>query len=105
MRGQRGSGDTSDGNETFIVRRKKNDDGSDAGGAAGNETLVVEAFGLRQEYAGVKGIVADGGAGNDLIQIDEAVQASSNLSGGGGNDTLVAGRARRRCRVGAATTS
>ncbi|TWT48391.1 LamG-like jellyroll fold domain-containing protein [Botrimarina hoheduenensis] len=72
-------GDTSDGDETFIVRR------------SGTGAVVVESFGFSQEYTGVSSIVADGGAGKDRILISPNLSLSVDLSGGAGDDELIAG--------------
>jgi len=53
--------------------------------------VIVSAFGYTQEYAGVSRIVADGGGGDDVIQLDPALNVSADLTGGPGNDRLTAG--------------
>jgi Ca2+-binding RTX toxin-like protein len=76
--GLRGNGNTSDGDESFRLL---------AGGTA--DSVVVDAFGLRQTYSGVKRIVGDAGAGNDTIQVGAGLTLESILiRGGAGNDVL-----------------
>ncbi|MFN9985458.1 MAG: calcium-binding protein, partial [Pirellula sp.] len=67
-------------NETFVV--------SEVGGK-----IIVEAFGSIDEFpvASVTEIYADGGTGNDRIQIKPSVSKRVVLSGGSGDDWLVAG--------------
>ena len=70
-----------DGDESFTIRH--------VGGAAGDEDLEVSGFGVTQTYHGVRTIVADGGAGNDTIDVEPGVLADANLSGGTGDDRLI----------------
>ncbi|MEF8756274.1 MAG: PKD domain-containing protein [Accumulibacter sp.] len=73
-------GNTADGNETFRVSQ-----GSTA------DRVIVEAFGVKQEYAGVARIQANGGAGDDQINVAAGLGLSVEIYGGAGNDTLTAG--------------
>ena len=78
--GDRLNGDTIDGDESLRVEH--------VGGTAGNETLNVSAFGVTQTFFGVRSIIADGGAGNDMLVVAPGVLADADLSGGPGKDTL-----------------
>ena len=78
--GVRTFGDTSDGEENFVVNH--------IGGTAGDETVEVVAFGFAQEYTGVASITADGGNQDDRITIQGGVLADVNLRGGPGHDTI-----------------
>ena len=72
--------DQVDGDESFFIG---------AGDGAGE--VIVSAFGFAQTFSGVDRIVGDGGAGNDAITITDEVVVPVTLSGGAGNDLLVAG--------------
>lgn len=50
--------------------------------------VYVSMFGVTETYAGVKKIVADGGAKGDSIVIDSALNVAVVLHGGDGSDTL-----------------
>ena len=58
---------------------------------AAGETVRVEAFGVSEEYSGVRRILADTGDGNDNITLDSSVLAPCNLTAGSGHDILIAG--------------
>ena len=64
---------TDDGNESFKITH--------VSGVAGNETILIGAFGIEQTYTGVRHIVAQGGLGNDTITIQEGVLATAELWG------------------------
>ncbi|MCC6235017.1 MAG: calcium-binding protein, partial [Verrucomicrobiales bacterium] len=79
--GARNSPDlASEANENYDVEQ-----GSDAGGTF----IKVSAFGFEQKYYGVSRIYADGGSGDDTLQIDDSVTVPAQLVGGDGADTLV----------------
>ena len=61
---------------------------SHAGGSAGNETIVVTAFGVSETYTGVSFVSADFGDGNDTFVVSPGVTAGALVYGGAGNDTL-----------------
>src|SRR5262249_20720891 len=73
-------------NERYVIHHVGGDPNDPAG-----ETVRVEAFGVSQEFSGVKSILALAGAGDDQILLDSGVLAPSFLSGEGGQDTLQAG--------------
>jgi Ca2+-binding RTX toxin-like protein len=83
-------GDLTDGDEVFTVAHvSSSEDG---------EVVEVQAFGLRQRFSGVTQIYAEGGVGNDRIEILGGVISTSELWGdmknpGGnfGNDVLMGG--------------
>jgi Ca2+-binding RTX toxin-like protein/Leucine-rich repeat (LRR) protein len=77
--GARQYGDTKDEDESFKVTP----------GSTAN-SVTVQAYGFTQEYTNVSKIVADGGAGNDTIDVESGVLAVVSLSGGIGDDTLLA---------------
>jgi Ca2+-binding RTX toxin-like protein len=54
------------------------------------EAVLVTAFGVTQRFDGVTSIYADGGSGNDIITIAEAVTSPVELHGGDGLDRLEA---------------
>jgi Ca2+-binding RTX toxin-like protein len=56
--------------------------------SAGGETVEVSAFGLSQDFSGVKRIVAYGDSGDDTILVDKEVLSNATLHGGAGNDQL-----------------
>ena len=71
-------------------------------GTTGLETVQIEAYGIKKIYAGVATIFAEGGKGNDTIQMAADVTSRATLYGGfadpvaqallgDGNDLLVAG--------------
>jgi Ca2+-binding RTX toxin-like protein len=70
---ERHAPNTTDGDEVFTV--------SHVSGVGGDETVLVTAFGIEQTYAGVRHIVAEGGLGDDTINILEGVLATSELWG------------------------
>ncbi|MBD1867253.1 hypothetical protein H6F95_08060 [Cyanobacteria bacterium FACHB-471] len=67
--------------------------------------VFVGAFGYVQPYPtnspGVDKIIADGGTGDDVIIIQSGVTAEVDLSGGEGNDVLLAGDGAATLRGGA----
>jgi Ca2+-binding RTX toxin-like protein len=67
--------DTKDGNEAFVV---SNVDG----------TIYVSGIGLRKAYPIDSLITANGGLGNDIINIHPEITVSAELSGGVGEDKL-----------------
>ncbi|MGE3821818.1 MAG: hypothetical protein AB7I30_20585, partial [Isosphaeraceae bacterium] len=75
------NGSAVDGDESITVRH--------VGGSAGAEDVEVTGFGVSQIYRGVRSIVADGGEGNDVIEIAEGVLSDVDLQGGPGRDTLI----------------
>ncbi|MBL8339773.1 MAG: calcium-binding protein, partial [Rhodoferax sp.] len=85
-------GDLTDGDESFRIK------------PLGADSVQVEAFGFTQVYgtlqdvepgqprhAAVTRIVANGGNGNDVIDIDPGVLDPVELMGGSGEDILLAG--------------
>jgi len=70
-----------DGDESFGVSHKD--------GSSGNETLIVSALGFAQEFSGIRKIEADGGDGNDTIEVKAGVLADAELFGGKGEDRLI----------------
>ena len=85
--GERDVGDTADGDEKYTVTR--------IGTEGGGETVEVAFNGIKQTYYGVKKIRADGGKGNDTIDlrgIESPSEAGSapgkGVHGGDGNDTI-----------------
>src|SRR5205823_2960684 len=85
--GNRLHGDTSDDNETIHV-------GMDGGKVVvwSDQFGVSETIGELFEFSGVTKIVADGGAGDDFIDLS-GVDAgiATEIHGGDGNDTAVGG--------------
>ena len=75
------NGDTADDDESFTIRH--------VGGTAGNEDLEVTAFGVSQVYSGISRIEADGGEGNDTIDVEAGVLADADLVGGPGDDHII----------------
>jgi hypothetical protein len=76
--GDRGVGDTSDGNETFAV--------SHLGGAANDESLQIDGMGSTSgPFKHVKGIYAEGGNGNNIITVKAGVLSPVTLYGGFNN--------------------
>lgn len=69
--------------ELFAVRHKA--------GSAGNETVIVSAFGATLEYANVNRITTDGGEKDDSIVITADVLTPAFLKGGNGFDQLYGG--------------
>ncbi|MFM8477800.1 MAG: hypothetical protein ACKOEO_18610, partial [Planctomycetaceae bacterium] len=70
-------------NEGYVITYvDENDEGP-------GEILRVEAFGRRQSFRGVTGIVADMGSGNDYLEIGQGVKAPLTVFGGTGYDYLV----------------
>jgi Ca2+-binding RTX toxin-like protein len=65
--------DTTDADESFVVKH--------VGGDAANETVTVSAFGYTQTFSGVSKIYAEGGLGNDIIELQAGVLATSELYG------------------------
>jgi Ca2+-binding RTX toxin-like protein len=81
--GMRGGADPTDGNEIISVTQ------------VADGVVDVTGFGVTQRY-GDKGIkvtriVADGGAGNDVITLDPSVTIDSQLNGGPGDDQITGG--------------
>jgi RTX calcium-binding nonapeptide repeat (4 copies)/FG-GAP-like repeat/FG-GAP repeat len=74
-------------NETFLVRHENGTPGDTAG-----ETVRVMAFGASQTFTGVRNIFADGGDGNDVIEITPQVQSPAYIEGGIGDDRLYLGQ-------------
>lgn len=77
---------TEDGAEVFTLKQ------------AGNETVLVSAFGATQQYSDVSKIVANGGEKNDTIELTiktsariQEVQTPAELAGGNGEDLLTGG--------------
>lgn len=83
---QRQFGNMEDGDESFRIL------------PGANGSIIVESRGHQTEYVGVRKIVAEGGSGNDMIEIDPSVSVPAELWGdfrngsGEGNDILVGGR-------------
>jgi hypothetical protein len=77
----RGTGDTSDGDESITIHH--------VGGTAGNEDLEVSGFGASQVYRGVSRITADFGDGNNTIDVAPGVLDDAELTGGDGHNTLI----------------
>jgi Ca2+-binding RTX toxin-like protein len=71
--------DTNDNDERIIVLG--------LGGTAGNETVEVQWGNFRQTFENVSKIYADGGKGNDYIDL-RGVLSTVDVSGGPGNDTI-----------------
>ena len=71
--------------ETYIVRKIGEEEGT------GLDILEVRAFGKSEFFTGVSSVVADGGKGNDIIQLNQSASAVAYFDGGPGNDRLVAG--------------
>jgi Ca2+-binding RTX toxin-like protein len=67
-------GDIEDNDETFVVEHISTQ-------ADGSETLRVLAFGFTKEYTGVRKIYAEGGIGNDVIDLKPGVLAAAELWG------------------------
>jgi Ca2+-binding RTX toxin-like protein len=85
--GERKYWNTTDGNEVFTVEHKS--------GSSGSETVIVSAFGVKEEHSGVSKISAEGTEGNDIIELKEndkkeTILTPAELQGGNGDD-LVAG--------------
>ncbi len=57
----------------------------------GGETIRIAAFGVVDEYSGVKWIFFEGDDSDETVLIDDEVLAPSFLNGGTGNETLKAG--------------
>lgn len=53
--------------------------------------VIVSGFGQTQVYSDVKSLFVDGGAGNDMISVERAIELPATILGGNGNDLLVAG--------------
>ena len=75
-----------DMDETYLIRWVAEDQDT------GLDILEVSAFGKKEYFTGVSTIIADGGKGNDIIQIGDDVNAVAYLDGGPGNDRLIAGK-------------
>jgi Ca2+-binding RTX toxin-like protein len=59
------------------------------GGSAGDETLMVSAFGFTQTYEHVSFIlVSDAGSGQDSVMTDDGVLSDAGFNGGDGDDAL-----------------
>ncbi|MEX2171197.1 MAG: right-handed parallel beta-helix repeat-containing protein [Pirellulales bacterium] len=87
--------ETPDVSEVYILKKIGVDD------ETGLDIIQVEAFGEREVFVGVSSITADGGAGNDIIQLAPTITAPAYLEGGAGNDRLIAGRGGGTVRGGA----
>ncbi len=81
------NGDTSDGNETIYLKH--------VSGTAGDEEIAVWSDVVSeanaQHFDHVKGIVIDGGAGNDHIEFHASggyILADATVMGGAGDDTI-----------------
>ncbi|NOS70945.1 MAG: LEPR-XLL domain-containing protein [Verrucomicrobia bacterium] len=85
----REEGDLEDGDEYFIVTHISGD-----GTIAVPEIVEVSFNGIKQIYKGVTEIQADGGEGNDTIDL-RGVLAPAIVNGDNGNDTIYAGNAGR----------
>jgi Ca2+-binding RTX toxin-like protein len=96
----RGVDDTTDGDETFVV---KHVDGSPTD--TNGETVDIEFGGIKQTFHGVKAILADGGKGNDTIDLrdvwspagapaseDGKGNATDGVVGGPGSDVIYASK-------------
>ncbi|MBM3881910.1 MAG: LEPR-XLL domain-containing protein, partial [Verrucomicrobia bacterium] len=85
---EREVGDVSDGSETYTVTHISGD-------ASAGEKVEVSFNGIKQTYEGVKKILADGGAGNDTIDLRSVVvpsESGKGVRGGAGNDTIYASK-------------
>ncbi|KAM3113150.1 DUF4347 domain-containing protein, partial [Phormidesmis sp. 146-33] len=69
-------GQITDSSEIFKVEHVDADDS-----ISGSETVIVSAFGRTQEFKGIRRIIAEGGAGNDVIELAANVLAESELWG------------------------
>ena len=77
--------DITDDAETFTVAHATDQSGSSSG-----ETVTVSALGFNVDYPNVtKILVVDAGQMNDTVQINSGVNASAELHGGVGDDTLI----------------
>ena len=76
------NGDLSDGDDDWVIRPAE---------GGGSSRVLIEAFGLSQEYNGVTRIAGDFGAGNDVLTINAGVEAPFEIRGGEGDDQLLAG--------------
>ncbi len=81
----RATGNTNEGDQTFTVRH--------AGGAGGSETVTVTAYGTTTTYTNITKLVAQGGLGDDTIDLT-GVQSDAQLTGGQGHNTLIGGSGR-----------
>lgn len=73
--------DDDDLNESFRVTH--------VSGSVGNETVLVDAFGFKQTYAGVSTImVTNAAGGDDVIDIALGVLADAEIHGGVGLDSI-----------------
>ena len=70
----RGSVNTTDGDESFTVSHVSTQ-------GDGSETVSVAAFGYTKNFAGVRQIYAEGGAGNDTIQLLPGVISTAHSFG------------------------
>lgn len=77
-------GNTSDGNETFIVRSTSQADDT-------NQAVTVSFGGLTLPYSGVKSLLVKAGRGNDTIDLT-GVHVSATVYGGEGDDVIKASR-------------
>ncbi|MHC4716369.1 MAG: calcium-binding protein, partial [Planctomycetota bacterium] len=55
------------------------------------DEVVVKGFGTQARYSGVARIIADGGAGSDVITVDDDVELPAELRGGTEDDVITAG--------------
>ncbi|HYW20936.1 MAG TPA: DUF4347 domain-containing protein [Nodularia sp. (in: cyanobacteria)] len=77
--GKRQPGYSTDGDETLQLRQLNPGE------------IEVKGFGETQVYTGVNSIFWDGGAGNDVINIDASVTVNTTLRGGDGDDEIKGG--------------
>jgi Ca2+-binding RTX toxin-like protein len=78
LAGERQPGSSSDVAETFTLTQ------------LGDGVISIEGMGFTQRYGGVLQIYADGGKGNDRIELVD-VTLDSTIHGGEGNDTITSG--------------
>ncbi len=78
----RGTGNTNQGDQSFVVRHLS--------GSGTNEAVAVTAYGYTTTYSGVQSINATGGLGNDTIDLT-GVQANATITGGQGHNTIIGG--------------
>ncbi len=88
LKGQRVGVDTNEDNEVYSLNL--DDHGTQD---AADDEIVVSAFGVENRFkaADFDRILADAGAGNDRIVIDDRITLLAELHGGDGNDTLDGG--------------
>ena len=76
------NGDLSDADDVWVIRPAE---------GGGSSRVMIEAFGLMQEYDGVTRITGDLGVGDDSLTINAGVQVPVEIRGGVGDDELFAG--------------